>query len=203
MVVKIDVDGVIRDIFTKMCKVYNEIFGLELTPMDIFDYDVEKVFPKIRETLHMDASYFFFEKLSKDIFFKSKPYNGVKESIQELMDAGHKVVIVTWQKTDESKINTINFLKKYNIPYDDICFTRDKWMINGDWLIDDNPEFILDKKDLSNKIMINMPFNVNTEFSGIRVNNLSEAINLILKKDVRFREKVFTFRYNDCSKCDF
>lgn len=183
MIVKIDVDGVIRDIFTRMCEIYNDMFNTNLKPSDIYDYDVEKVFPKIKQTFNMDASYFFFDANSEEIFFKSKPYLDAKTSIERLINEGHHVVIATWQKTDKNKTDTLNFLKKYKIPYHDICFTRDKWMIKSDVIIDDNPEFILDERDESDRIMINMPFNINTDFSGIRVNNLKEAVDLLLNND--------------------
>jgi 5'(3')-deoxyribonucleotidase len=75
------------------------------------------------------------------------------------------------------------FFEKNKIPYDDICFTRDKWMIQGDWLIDDNPEFITDERDKSRKIMINMPYNKNCDFSCDRAKDLQEAVDMILEQN--------------------
>ena len=75
------------------------------------------------------------------------------------------------------------FLQKNKIPYDDICFTRDKWMIQGDWLIDDNPEFITDEREKSRKIMIRMPYNKNCDFFCTRANGLQEAVDIILEQE--------------------
>ena len=180
MIVKIDVDGVIRNMFDNMCKVYCNWFGDYLTADDIFDYDVDKVFPKVKLNLGISAAEFFFRMHTKEVFLLSKPYSKVKEAIDKLMANGHKVVIVTWQYTFENKLNTLFFFNNNDIHYDDICFTKDKWMIEGDWLIDDNPEFILDDRDKSKKIMINMPYNKETEYYGIRANDLYEAVNMIL-----------------------
>ena len=61
MVVKVDVDGVIRNMFDKMCSLYNVLFEDDKTVDDIKDYDVDKSFPKIKEKLGISANKFFFE----------------------------------------------------------------------------------------------------------------------------------------------
>lgn len=181
MIIKIDVDGVIRDIFTVMCKIYNEDFKENITVDNIFDYDVDKVFTKIKENWGISATEYFFEIHSKELFLFSKPYNDVKMAISELKKAGHKIIITTWQFTLMNKVNTLYFLSLNDIPYDDICFTKDKWLIKADWIIDDNPEFIYNEKENAKKILVNMPYNKDIDYDGIRVNNLKEAIKIILK----------------------
>ena len=182
MVIKIDVDGVIRNINEKMCEMYNDLFDDNLTCDDMFDYNVEKVFAKLMEKKGIKAVDYFFDWNAREIFLNSKPYDGVREAIQALRDAGHKVVIVTWQFNLNNKYYTLEFFERNNIPYDDICFTRDKWMVQGDWLIDDNPEFITDERDKSSKIMINMPYNKNMGIKTERAVNLIEAVDMILSK---------------------
>ena len=183
MVIKIDVDGVIRNINEKMCEIYNDLFGENLTVDDMFDYDVEKVFSKIKENMGITSVDCFFDKSARSIFLNSNPYEGVGEAIRKLREAGHKVVIVTWQFSLENKYYTLLFFEKNKIPYDDICFTKDKWMIQGDWLIDDNPEFITDERDKSRKIMIRMPYNKVCKFFCTRANGLQEAVDIILDKE--------------------
>lgn len=183
MNIKIDVDGVIRNINETMCKLYNELFNEHLVVNDIYDYNVEKAFSKIKEKIGMTAVDYFFSWEAKEVFLHSNPYDGVREAIQKLRNAGHKVVIVTWQFDLQNKYYTLMFFEKNKIPYDDICFTRDKWMIQGDWLIDDNPEFIMDERDESRKIMINMPYNKNCDFSCDRANDLQEAVDMILEQN--------------------
>ena len=107
MVIKIDMDGVIRNIFDNMCDIYNINFGTNISVDDIFDYDVEIVFPKIREKFGMSAADYFFKEKSVDIFLLSKPYDGVKEALEKLRKNGHKVVIVTWQYTVDNKLRTL------------------------------------------------------------------------------------------------
>ena len=183
MIIKIDVDGVIRNINETMCQMYNKLFDEDITTHDMFDYDVEKVFNRIQQEMGLTACDYFFDLCSKEVFLNSSPYDGVREAILDLRQAGHKVVIVTWQYSLENKYNTLLFLQKNKIPYDDICFTRDKWMIQGDWLIDDNPEFITDERDKSRKIMIRMPYNKNCNFFCTRANGLQEAVDIILDQE--------------------
>ena len=183
MIIKIDVDGVIRNMFDSMCDVYNNEFNESLSVNDIFDYDVDVVFHRIKEELGINAAEFFFEQHAKELFLDSKPYNGVKEAIEKLMRNGHKVIIVTWQYTLENKLYTLMFLDKNNIPYDDICFTKDKWMIKSDWIIDDNPEFITDKREKSHKMLIKMPYNKGLRFEGLREKSLIKAVDSILRQE--------------------
>lgn len=180
MVIKIDVDGVIRNINKSMVDLYNRDFFDSLKVDDISEYDVEKVFPKIKKTLGITASDYFFKFNSNKIFLLSETYSKVRESIDLLRKNGHKVIIVTWQPVFRNKINTLYFLESNGIQYDDICFTKDKWMVQGDWLIDDNPEFITDERDESKKMMIKMPYNKDCNFPCNRANNLQEAVDIIL-----------------------
>ena len=183
MIIKVDVDGVIRNMFDNMCKVYNNCFNEHMTVEDIFDYDVDIVFPRIREEMGISAADYFFKLYAYDLFLESKPYDGVKEALEKLRKEGHKVVIVTWQYTLDNKMNTLRFLDNNHIPYDDICFTRDKWMIQADWIIDDNPEFLLDERETAKKVMIRMPYNEKAYPFMPKANNLQEAVDLILEKN--------------------
>lgn len=184
MIVKIDVDGVIRDIISAMCELYNERFCGNLTVDDIDDYDVNLNFSEIKKQLGKKPTEYFFTD-NGDLIFEtlSKPFNGVKEAIGKLREQGHKVIIVTWQFSLKNIKHTLDFLEMHSIKYDDICFTKDKWIVKGDYLIDDNPEFILDDRDTSEKIIIDTPYNkyVSNDFN--RCVSLSDAVEYIINKE--------------------
>lgn len=183
MIIKIDVDGVIRDIITAMCDIYNERFNCDLNPTDVTDYDINLNFPKIyRQTGKQPTEYFFKDNAELIFNTVSRPFDGVKEAIDSLRNNGHKVVIVTWQFNLENIKHTLEFLDRYSIQYDDICFTHDKWMIKGDYLIDDNPAFIMDKRDSSKKIVIDTPYNRNIPEIHKRCTSLESATQYILDK---------------------
>ena len=114
MIVQIDVDGVIRDVISAMCKVYNEKFDGCLCVDDIDDYDVNTNFPKIiEETGRKPTEYFFTDHADKIFETVSKPFDGVKEGIDLLRKYGHKVVIVTWQFSLKNIKHTLDFLDMY------------------------------------------------------------------------------------------
>lgn len=185
MVIKIDVDGVIRDIIAAMVEIYNERFGENLTVWDIDDYDINLNFSEVERRLGKKPTDYFFND-NGDLVFEtlSKPFYGAKEAIDRLRERGHKVVIVTWQFSKKNMFHTLEFLEEYGINYDDICFTRDKWIVNGDYLIDDNPEFLGDVRDDSEKIMVETPYNRHvTDPMITRCGSLAEAVDYIIEKE--------------------
>lgn len=185
MIIKIDVDGVIRNITKPMIELYERDFGDIVSEDDFIDYDVDVVFPK----LNGNAREYFFIKNGKYVFYDgAEIHDGVKETIDLLHGLGHKIVIVTWQMGLANKIYTLEFLEKHDIYYDDICFTRDKDIINGDVIIDDNPEF-LDKEDTDvYKVCIDAPYNRDYTYYDIRLKSLKDIVsvyNEIIKKKVK------------------
>ena len=164
MTIKIDVDGVIRDMLGAMCKMYYK-FDPIVKEENITDYDVEKSFPLIKMKTGMSAHDYFF-------------------------------VINAEQSGFYNKIYTLKFLNYYGIPYDDICFTRDKWAIEGDYIIDDNPEFLNDEREKAKKIIIDAPYN-RQETKYHRFYNLTQAADFILlgeyekKEQINFNEQPF------------
>ena len=180
MIVKIDMDGVIRDILTPMCNIYNDLCKESVQPKDINVYNVNEFFVKMWNEFLFKPSDHFFNYMADDVFLnKSKPYEGVREAILRLQENGFKVVIVTWQETLKNKLLALEFLDRYNIPYDDICFTRDKYMISGDVLIDDNPEFLDDPRDKSLKLCVEYAYNSHIR-SALKVDSLEDAVELLL-----------------------
>lgn len=180
MIVKIDMDGVIRDILTPMCDIYNDMCKENVQPHDINVYNVNEFFVKMQEEFLLEPAHHFFNYMADDVFLnKSKPYDGVRDAILRLQENGFKVVIVTWQATLKNKLLALEFLDKYNIPYDDICFTRDKYMVQGDVLIDDNPEFLNDPRDKSLKLCVEYAYNSHIR-NALKVDSLEDAVDLLL-----------------------
>ena len=184
MVIKIDIDGVIRDLLRAMCEVFNNEFDEHVQPCDIKEYNVneEPHFRKIKEKYPSITPHeYFFREYRNEVFFDyAFPFLGAKQAIDKLRLNGHKVVIVTKQIGISNKMNALKFLDKNGINYDDICFTADKWSINGDYLIDDNPEFLEDEREMSKKLIIDAPYNRDKCKQIPRFNNLCGAVEYIL-----------------------
>ena len=162
MIIKIDVDGVIRDIFTPMLYVNKMLTGEQKNINDITEYDVSKSFPALGETKE-DISDILFNKYGYKVFGEAKPYPGAKQAIDLLHDYGHRIVIATWQPILGNKVITLSWLDKYNIYYDDILFTDNKHNLSSDIIIDDNCDFLIGDKS-KYKYSILRPFNKDCEF---------------------------------------
>jgi len=196
MVIKIDVDGVIRDLLRAMCEVFNDEFDKHVYPCDIKEYNVneEPDFRIIKDKYPSITPHeYFFREHSRKVFLDDVyPLFGAKQAIDKLRENGHKVVIVTNQIGIKNKVYTLEFLNKNNIKYDDICFTADKWSINGDYLIDDNPEFLEDEREIAKKIIIDAPYNQGRCENVPRFNDLYDAVVYILGEYTYDISYVFT-----------
>lgn len=179
MIIKIDIDGVLRNILETICDIYNKDFCDVIEPKDVKIYDVDEAFPSIKEYYGYSAAYYFFERHSLEIFRFSPIYNGAKEAIDKLHEMGYKIVLVSYQKTLNNKIHTLEWLSDNYIQYDDICFTSNKDIIKGDIMIDDNPDFLYQISDSCQKVLIDMPYNRECK-DFKRFKNLAEFVESLV-----------------------
>ena len=159
-VIKIDCDGVLRDLLPKMIEVYNNAFHTNLTEEDIKYFDVSKVFTKCMEVGNIPAHIWLFQKNGYELFMKSPVLKGAKEAMDLLHEKGYYIVIVTYQHSLDNKVDTLLWLDKHNIYYDSICFTNQKQIINGEIVVDDNIDY-LNQCNESLKVCIKAPYNIN------------------------------------------
>lgn len=151
----VDLDGVLRDIFSQMIKLYNNEFGENLKPEDVKDYDVEVSFPKAHAA-YGSSYHYFFEKHADYVFLLSSPMEGAVEAMKRLKEYG-KVVIATIQPTTRNKILALKWLDKWNVLYDEIRFVDTKVGIDCDYFIEDYPKNMEGAGGL--KILIDAPYN--------------------------------------------
>ncbi len=156
----VDLDGVLRDIFSQMIKLYNNEFGENIKPEDVKDYDVETSFPKAHATYGSSYQY-FFEKHADYVFLLSPPMEGAVEAMRHLIQLG-KVIVATIQPSTHNKILALKWLDKWGIPYDEIRFVDTKAGINCDYFIEDYPKNMEGVFD-GFKILIDAPYNQETE----------------------------------------
>ena len=160
MVIKLDIDGVLRDVATPMCKIYNEMFGTKMTPEDVFDYDLDISFPLFKEN-GMDGFWTLFEERSDLTMTSAKPYKGVAGAVRSLKKAGNKVILVSYQPSAQAQEKTREWLDRNKIEYDELVFveTGDKTVVPCDMIIDDNPMCLDAESDDVKKICISHTYN--------------------------------------------
>lgn len=158
-VIKIDCDGVLRDLLPKMCELYNSHFKCKIKPENVLEYDLNKTFTKCMEVDGMTPHNWFFNHFGFLVNRRSLVCNGAKEAMKLLHEKGYYIIIVSYQNTHQNKQDTLDWLLCNNIYYDSICFTNKKDLISGDIIVDDNIDF-LDMSNETRKVCINAPYNV-------------------------------------------
>lgn len=178
MRIKVDIDNVIRDMGGQMVALYNSVYKNKLkkkfTKKDIKDYDVNISFPLCKNK----ARRFFFDIKAKDVYLDAKPMKDASDGLERLRNMGHEIILVSYQHTRASKEYTLDWLQKWNIPYDALVFTNkeDKTIIPADYIIDDNPKFL--DMDSVKKVCIDWPYNRGKNYD-YRVKSINEFVKSI------------------------
>ena len=160
MTIGIDIDEVLRALLPEMVRLYNEEFNESLTVDDVKAFDVDISFPKVKERTGESASKWFFQEHGRELFYDSQMIEGAKKAVDHLRKFA-KVYIISYQKTLQNKLDTLNWLLKNEIEYDGICFLKDKTLVHLDVLIDDNDwNFI--GCNCKTGVLIRAPYNKDT-----------------------------------------
>lgn len=162
----IDCDEVLRKTLDAMVKVYNEHFKANLTRDDVKSFVCEESFPEIEESTGVTASHWFFQEHGTEMFLETEPYPNIKEDINTLRKYG-KVVIVTYQKSYQNKLDTLMWLERQGIECDGICFLKQKGLVNADYLIDDN-DWNFRLSGVKHAIVVNAPYNLDVPDKQIK-----------------------------------
>lgn len=118
MRIGIDIDGVVSDSYPAWLGELNRHYGKNITVLE--DYEMHLVF----DVPYDDMNHFFVKNV-EHLFDIPRPMKGAREGLERILQAGHEVVYVTARSQDEEKY-TLNWMKKYGIPYEQILFTGEK-----------------------------------------------------------------------------
>ena len=187
-VIKLDIDGCVRDTVQALCDVFEMTTGIHRTTEEVTSYKVSESFPEIKKLIENgDIKYcknvdeFFFKKHSYDCFRKSKVKGDVRKSINEIKDLGFKIALCTYQPYPISIKHTVDFLTENEIYYDELHFTKDKWRISGDYIIDDAPMFLTDVREQAKKLCIDYPYNRTDSRFSFDKNNRFKTVESAIK----------------------
>ena len=179
-------DGTITDLLPSWVKKLNEKHGTNVDHRNIKFWDMEKNFP----TLTRDE---IFEPLSLDDFWKTVfPISGAQISIRSLLEASHEVYIVTSSgyETLKSKMNNLLFKYFPFLSWDNLIIAKNKQMIDGDVLIDDNPDNLIGGKYI--KILLNKSYNedFDAESNGVlRAHSWNQIFSMLCDIDQELHTK--------------
>lgn len=170
----IDCDEVLRSLLNGMITLYNENFGENMTRDEVKDFDVDISFPKVMEYTGKTASKWFFQDHSRELFLKSPALPGMKRAIETLQKYG-QVIIVTYQKSFQNKLDTLNWLNDNGIYPDGLCFIKNKTLLHLDWMIDDN-DWNLVGCNAENAVLITAPYNKDIDVHKLKDKTNSDNI---------------------------
>ena len=176
-IIKIDCDGVLRDLLPQMCKIYNESFNECIEPENVLEYDLTNTFNKCIEVDAMSPEKWFFDEHIYDIYVNSPVCHKAKEALDLLHEKGYYIIIVSKQPENWHQSATLLWLEMNDFYYDSICFIDKKYLILGDVIIDDNVEN-LDVSHECEKILIDAPYN-RTFNRYPRFNNIFEYVQTL------------------------
>ena len=150
----IDVDGVLRNLSEHILKIYNAEFGGRLTMDQFVYYDVNDMFPDIRDAY----KYFFTGENAARLLRDSEQVDGALDAFNVLNEIG-TAYIITSQTGFDNISHTLYWLRKNGFDTDQVCFVKDKSVISGlDYFIDDNPDKFIGV-NAAHGILIDMPYN--------------------------------------------
>ena len=189
----IDCDEVLRSLLGNMVSLYNDAFGENLDVNDVKDFVVENSFPKIYETTGISPSKWFFQDHGEELFAKGEAFPEIKNDLDILRQYGD-VIIVTYQKTYQNKIDTLKWLEEHGLAPDGICFLKDKTLLHTTYLLDDNDwNFCGSNADIG--VLITAPYNVDKDLNDIleasnckamiRCESLHDFVQQFVREEVR------------------
>lgn len=172
MNIALDVDGVLRDVITKLLEIYAREYHPKenVTPDDITEWDLDK---KVFVRGGVERTFFRNRRRAEEIFYESKPYEANVSSLVRKLRQKNHVYIITNQLFGNERI-TISWLKKYDVGYDGLLFLADKNLLRADILLDDNVHNLCYFTGRS--VCRNQPWN--KAYEGERVSGLEVFVRL-------------------------
>lgn len=169
IVVGLDLDGVLRDITTPTLEVYKQKFdnSSNLRYQDVRHYDIRVEMPRIKST------YDFYVKNAQRLFEFGGIEGGTRDLIEELKRRECHIALVSHQFRGIEHYST-KWLKRNEIYYDSLHFTKDKNLVKSDILLDDCPDNLVKH---SNPVCKDQPWN--QEYKGKRIGKLEELLDFI------------------------
>lgn len=134
MRILVDLDGIVADFFKTLLHLYNGLtwdYCEEVTADRILGWDMGSYVdrPELLETIYRTPGF----------FLRLEPVSGAVESLKQLQDSGHEIVIVSSPCTPHSAAEKISWCEQY-LPFIDkknVWLGHRKYQLQGDVLIDD------------------------------------------------------------------
>jgi len=187
MRIGIDCDGVLRDFIPALIDSVKESYPEHADKIkEPRDWGWETWLPFWTEE---ETEQYVFEDNYLDFFGpECPPIDSAVEDWKTLKrwaeDNGHELVLVSAQRP-HCEEPTTEWLKKYGFDFEEIHYTKHKWAVDVDVLIDDSPEKLSDFKEKSVvggvPICMKQSWNKECQNSSMSIDRLSDIMSLVFE----------------------
>lgn len=153
MIIACDMDNVLNNLTEKMLDIYNEHNDKNIRMEDLTAYNFYDCLSKT------DADCLIKSFKNKALWDSLSPIEGSRAGLQKLIDAGHKVFIVTATAPDNFAWKC-TWMRKYFpfFPTDNIVRMQDKSLFKCDIMVDDHYDNLI-KNKLCHKVILDYCWN--------------------------------------------
>jgi len=175
----VDLDGVCADFYAKMREVWAEWRGV---PVDTLPAEVSYGFPEYDAAPGEYDRVHRFAVTQRGLFSDVPIIPGAAQSIRRLGTEGVRIRIITHRLFiryfhEVAVTQTVRWLDQHAVPYWDLCFMRDKALVDADIYIEDTPKNIT-SLETSNRTVIAFTNSTNRDMDpepALRAGSWDEA----------------------------
>ncbi|MFI5845852.1 hypothetical protein ACIA8K_39720 [Catenuloplanes sp. NPDC051500] len=154
-VLGVDLDGVCADFYRKMREVYSDWKGV---PIEELTEEVSYGLPEWGTLPDEYSRVHRFAVTQRQLFRSMEPIKGAAQSIRRLGTEGVRIRVITHRlfirHFHEAAVSqTVGWLDYHAIPYWDLCFMRDKDLVDADIYIEDTPTNIQCLQDAGKEVI--------------------------------------------------
>lgn len=134
----VDLDSVVYEIIYPWVDKYNRVYGDNMKHEEFDDWDFAFTKKKIKCT---PENFFWFSQHA-DVQWEAPLIRGAREALSQLQADGHLVCFVTSAKRGVIPIKVAKLTMDFPDLDAELHFTKEKWHVHTDVLIDDNPYLV-------------------------------------------------------------
>jgi 5'(3')-deoxyribonucleotidase len=189
----IDLDGVCADFYGAMRKIFAEWRNIDveqLTPDVGYGFPEWGILPGEYDRVHR------FAVTQRNLFLAMMPIPGAAQSIRRLGTEGVRIRIITHRLFiryfhQVAVAQTVQWLDNHGIPYWDLCFMRDKTLVDASIYIEDAEKNIRALEDCDRKV-ITFTNSTNRNMNPaplLRSNTWADAEEIVRGEYYRWRQE--------------
>jgi 5'(3')-deoxyribonucleotidase len=174
----LDVDGVLRGWDAGLRQCWEDVTGEWVPPEQVRHWDLRRTFqhPAIDP---YDLA--FRSSHVPHIQLQSPLVAGAAEALRQLSAAGVELVLITAQRSQETRHGTARWLVERGLPFDALVFSHAKAGVSADLYVDDGPPYLAQFRAAGvPHLIFDQPYN--REEPGERVTGWEAALAAILQR---------------------